>query len=60
MRVSELVVSCSGGGQVSNGRILVVDDHEQSRQSMADILQHAGFEMVCCASGRGGTGCLRK
>ncbi len=50
MRVSELAVSCSGGSQVSNGRILVVDDHEQSRQSMADILQHAGFELVCCAS----------
>lgn len=32
------------------GRVLVVDDHAQARESMADILRHAGHAVACCAS----------
>jgi DNA-binding NtrC family response regulator len=30
--------------------VLVVDDHEQARASIADILRHAGHTVACCAS----------
>jgi DNA-binding NtrC family response regulator len=30
--------------------VLVVDDHEQARASIADILRHAGHAVTCCAS----------
>jgi DNA-binding NtrC family response regulator len=33
-----------------SGRILVVDDHRQARESMADVLRAVGHEVVCCAS----------
>ena len=33
------------------GRVLVVDDHPQARQSMADVLRHAGHRVACCSSG---------
>ena len=32
------------------GRVMVVDDHRQARESMADALRSAGHEVVCCAS----------
>ena len=32
------------------GRVLVVDDHLQARQSMADVLRQAGHQVDCCAS----------
>ena len=32
------------------GRVLVVDDHAQARQSMADILRRAGHRVDCCSS----------
>ena len=32
------------------GQILVVDDHARARESMADILRHAGHDVRCCAS----------
>lgn len=32
------------------GHVLVVDDHTQSRESMADILRQAGHRVRCCAS----------
>src|SRR5690606_14852588 len=31
-------------------RILVVDDHAQARQSMADVLPHCGHDVTCCSS----------
>lgn len=31
-------------------QILVVDDHAKARESMADILRHAGHHVTCCAS----------
>ncbi len=34
----------------TTGRILVVDDHAQARESTADILRHGGHTVVCCAS----------
>jgi len=37
-------------GQDIRGRILIVDDHLRARESMADILQHAGHTVECCAS----------
>jgi DNA-binding NtrC family response regulator len=32
------------------GRVLVVDDHQQARESMADVLQQAGHRVMCCSS----------
>jgi len=32
------------------GRILVVDDHAAARESVADVLRHAGYEVECSAS----------
>jgi DNA-binding NtrC family response regulator len=32
------------------GQVLVVDDHARARESMTDILQHAGHDVRCCAS----------
>jgi DNA-binding NtrC family response regulator len=34
-----------------HAQILVVDDHDQSRQAIADILTHAGHRVTSCASG---------
>jgi DNA-binding NtrC family response regulator len=34
----------------STGRVLVVDDHAQARESMADVLRHADYVVQCCAS----------
>ena len=36
---------------MATGRVLVVDDHAQARESMADVLGHAGHEVTCCSSG---------
>ena len=35
---------------VEQGRVLVVDDHAPARESMADILTHAGYHVDCVAS----------
>src|SRR5207244_3538871 len=32
------------------GRVLVVDDHPQARESMADILRQAGHRVECVSS----------
>lgn len=34
------------------GHVLVVDDHKNARESMADILRHAGHQVRCCSSAR--------
>jgi DNA-binding NtrC family response regulator len=31
------------------GRVLVVDDHARARESMADVLRHAGHRVECCS-----------
>lgn len=36
--------------EVCPGMVLVVDDHPQSRESMADILRQAGHTVDCCSS----------
>jgi len=33
----------------SPGRVLVVDDHARARESMADVLRHAGHQVQCCS-----------
>jgi len=42
------------GGEISVqtalGRVLVVDDHLQARESMADVLRRAGHQVDCCSS----------
>ncbi len=35
---------------VAKGHILVVDDHAAARESIADVLRHAGYEVECSAS----------
>ncbi|MBP89646.1 MAG: sigma-54-dependent Fis family transcriptional regulator [Planctomycetaceae bacterium] len=40
----------SAMAQQATGAVLVVDDHAQARQSMADILDCAGYEVHCCSS----------
>jgi len=37
--------------ETTAGRVLVVDDHAQARQSMADVLRRSGHEVDCCSSG---------
>ncbi len=39
-------------GNVSpvTGHVLVVDDHSSARESMADVLRHAGHDVRCCSS----------
>jgi DNA-binding NtrC family response regulator len=32
------------------GRVMVVDDHREARESMAEALRSAGHEVVCCSS----------
>jgi CheY-like chemotaxis protein len=32
------------------GRVMIVDDHRQARESMADVLRAAGHEVLCCSS----------
>ncbi len=32
------------------GRVLVVDDHRQARESMVDVLRRAGHRVECCGS----------
>jgi len=32
----------------ATGRVLVVDDHARARESMADVLRHAGHQVQCC------------
>ena len=32
------------------GRVLVVDDHRQARESMSFVLRQAGHEVACCSS----------
>ena len=34
----------------AGGRVLVVDDHRQARESIADVLRQAGHEVSCCSS----------
>ena len=41
-RQTEMIESC--------GRVLVVDDHRQARESMADVLRHVGHNVSCCSS----------
>jgi DNA-binding NtrC family response regulator len=36
--------------QAAQGRILVVDDHRQARESIADILRQAAYKVECVAS----------
>ena len=31
-------------------RVLVVDDHASARESVADVLRHAGYDVAACAS----------
>ncbi len=40
----------SAGQDAVTGRVLVVDDHLQARESMADVLRHAGYRVECCSS----------
>lgn len=32
------------------GRVMVVDDHRQARESMSEVLRQSGHEVACCSS----------
>ncbi len=34
----------------AGGRVLVVDDHRQARESIADVLRQVGHDVSCCSS----------
>jgi DNA-binding NtrC family response regulator len=34
----------------ANGRVLVIDDHRQARESMSDVLRQAGYHVQCVSS----------
>jgi len=36
--------------QADAGRVLVVDDHREARESMADVLRQSGHQVACCSS----------
>ncbi|MEX1223424.1 MAG: sigma-54 dependent transcriptional regulator [Pirellulales bacterium] len=36
--------------EVITGQVLVVDDHRDARESLADILRHGGHRVDCCSS----------
>lgn len=38
-------ISCT-----QTGRVMVVDDHRDARESMADVLRSTGHEVICCSS----------
>ena len=38
--------------KTSGGRVLIVDDHRDARESMADVLRQSGYRAVCCSSAR--------
>ncbi|MFO7908077.1 MAG: sigma-54-dependent transcriptional regulator [Planctomycetota bacterium] len=40
-----------GDKSPATGHVLVVDDHKNARESMADVLRHAGHQVRCCSSG---------
>ncbi|MHB0955781.1 MAG: sigma-54-dependent transcriptional regulator [Pirellulaceae bacterium] len=37
-------------GTLATGSVLIVDDHASARESMADVLRHAGHDVRCCSS----------
>jgi len=41
---------CPHGSDAATGRVLVVDDHRQARESMADVLNRSGHQVDCCSS----------
>ncbi len=44
--------ACHRGLPAATGHVLVVDDHASARESMADVLRHAGHQVLCCGSAR--------
>jgi DNA-binding NtrC family response regulator len=45
-----LTQSASAPSRAANGRVLIVDDHRQARDSMADVLRAAGHRVTCRGS----------
>jgi DNA-binding NtrC family response regulator len=50
MNVQSALKPYSAPSAASTGRILVVDDHRQARESMSDILRQAGHRVECVSS----------
>ncbi|QEG33060.1 sigma-54-dependent transcriptional regulator [Bythopirellula goksoeyrii] len=48
------------GKPLKFGRVLVVDDHAAARESVADVLRHAGYLVTGASSAREGLGLLAK
>jgi len=42
------------------GRVLVVDDHRQARESMADVLRQSGHSVDCCSSAAEALGAIER
>ena len=43
-----------GGGDVTPGRVLVVEDNERNRKLVRTVLEHAGYDVVEAATGEQG------
>jgi len=44
-----MAANSSIASSAPTGRVLVVDDHARARESMADVLRHAGHQVQCCS-----------
>ena len=50
MKIKPHIQSPAGLPNAGMGRVLVVDDHRQARESMVDILRHAEHHVECVSS----------
>jgi DNA-binding NtrC family response regulator len=46
------VIHPPAASETRSGRVLIVDDHRDARESMADVLRQSGYRAVCCSSAR--------
>ena len=60
MSITKLRVVSNSGYTIEPGRVLVVDDHRQARESVADILRVGGHQVASVSSGVEARACSMK